>query len=304
VSLVRTRAVKAGRRVRASYEGRWDRYWLLGPLVAFLVLTLGFPLLTDLVYSVSDISFTALWSPHWAGLANYVAVASDAVFWQAAGFSLRFAVIATIAEVSVGFILVLVLSPLLERHGWLMAFLVLPMMISPALIGIMYRLMLNDFVGVVPQYLGILGIDVELLGPDWVFTTLVGIEILQWIPFALLALLTAYQSIPSELLEAARIDGGGVFAVFRFVTWPIMIPAIAITTFIRFIDSFRVFDHIYVLTGGGPGTLTTSVSLYIYKEFFEQQRIGMAVAASMFLLLGSVLVLRLAMVWVLRGARS
>jgi multiple sugar transport system permease protein len=177
-------------------------------------------------------------------------------------------------------------------------------MISPALIGIMYRLMLNDFVGVVPQYLGMLGIDVELLGPDWVFTTLVVIEILQWIPFALLALLTAYQSIPSELLEAARIDGGGVFAVFRFVTWPIMIPAIAITTFIRFIDSFRVFDHIYVLTGGGPGTLTTSVSLYIYKEFFEQQRIGMAVAASMFLLLGSVLVLRLAMVWVLRGARS
>ncbi len=304
MTLVRTRAVKVGRHVRATYEGRWDRYWLLGPLVAFLVLSLGFPLITDLVYSVSDISFTALWSPHWAGLANYSAVATDPVFWQAAGFSLRFAVIATIAEVCIGFILVLVLSPLLEKHGWLMAFLVLPMMISPALIGIMYRLMLNDFVGVVPQYLGMLGIDVELLGPDWVFTTLVTIEILQWIPFALLALLTAYQSIPGELLEAARIDGGGAFAVFRFVTWPIMIPALAITTFIRFIDSFRVFDHIYVLTGGGPGTMTTSVSLYIYKEFFEQQRIGMAVAASMFLLLGSVLVLRLAMVWVLRGAGS
>jgi len=149
-----------------------------------------------------------------------------------------------------------------------------------------------------------LGIDVELLGPDWVFTTLVIIEILQWIPLALLALLTAYQAISTVLLDAARIDGGSAVAVFRFVTWPIMIPALAITTFIRFIDSFRVFDHIYVLTGGGPGTMTTSMSLYIYEEFFEQQRIGMAVAASMFLLLGSVLVLRLVMIWVLRGARS
>lgn len=301
---MRARAVKIRRRVRASYEGRWDRYWLLGPLTAFLAMTLVFPLLTDLVYSFSDISFAALWSPHWNGLGNYVAVATDPVFWQAAGFSLRFALIATVAEVAIGFILVLALNPLIEKRGWLLAFLVLPMMISPALIGIMYRLMLNDFVGVVPQYLGLLGIDVDLLGPDWVFTSLVVIEILQWIPFALLALLTAYQSIPGELLEAARIDGGGAFAVFRFVTWPIMIPALAITTFIRFIDSFRVFDQIYVLTGGGPGTLTTSVSLYIYKAFFEQQRIGEAVAASMFLLLGSVLVLRLAMVWVLRGASS
>ncbi len=284
-------------------QGRWDGPLLLAPLVLFLLLTLGFPFATDLVYSVSNIQFTALWSPHWTGLANYAAVATDPVFWQALGFSLRFALIATAAEVALGFLLVLALSPLIERHRWLMALLVLPMMVSPALLGIMYRLMLNEFVGVVPQYLEMLGIEANLLGPAWVFSTLVAIEVLQWTPFALLALLTAYQAIPGELVEAARIDGGGRAAVLRFVVLPLLAPAFAITGFLRFIDSFRVFDHIYVLTGGGPGTMTTSASLYIYKTFFQQQRIGPAVAASMYLLLGSIVVLRLAMTWSVRGAR-
>jgi multiple sugar transport system permease protein len=288
---------------RRPYHGRWDGPLLLAPLIGFLCLTLGFPFLTDLVYSVSDIRFTALWSPHWTGLANYIDVATDPGFWGAIGFSFRFALIATAAEVALGFLLVLALSPLIERHRWLMAFLVLPMMVSPALLGIMYRLMLNEFVGIIPQYLDMLGIDANLLGPDWVFTTLVGIEILQWTPFALLALLTAYQAIPGELIEAARIDGGGGLAVLRFVTLPLLAPAFAITGFLRFIDGFRVFDHIYVLTGGGPGTITTSISLYIYKTFFQQQRIGPAVAASMFLLLGSVVLLRLAMTRALRGSR-
>jgi len=285
------------------YRGRWEALWLLGPLAGFLVLTLGFPFATDLVYSVSDIRFTALWSPRWIALDNYAAIALDPDFWRALGFSLRFALIATAAEVVLGFLLVLALSPLIERRSWLMAFLVLPMMVSPALLGIMYRLMLNEFVGIVPQYLDMLGIEANLLGPNWVFITLVVIEILQWTPFALLALLAAYQAIPADLVEAAWIDGGGGLTVLRYVTLPLMAPAFAITAFIRFIDSFRVFDHIYVLTGGGPGTLTTSISLYIYKTFFQQQRIGPAVAASMFLLAGSIVVLRLAMTRALRGAR-
>ncbi len=271
-------------------------------MLAFLVITLAFPLAADLVYSLSRVSFSALWSPHWRGLGNFANVLRDPVFWQAAGFSLRFALIATGVEVAFGFLLVLVLNPLLERHGWLIAFLILPMMISPALIGIMYRLMLNDFVGVIPQYLDMIGIDANLLGPQWVFTTLVVIEVLQWTPFALLALLAAYQAIPRELTDAARIDGGGAGAVFRFVTWPFMLPALGITAFIRFIDSFRVFDQIYVLTGGGPGTMTTSMTLYIYRAFFEKQQIGLAVAASLLLLAAAAILLRFTMSRMLRSA--
>jgi multiple sugar transport system permease protein len=88
----------------------------------------------------------------------------------------------------------------------------------------------------------------------------------------------------------------------RFITLPMMLPAIAITSFIRFIDSFRVFDHIYVLTGGGPGTLTTSISIYIYKNFFQQERLGEAVAASILLLVMSLLPLWISMRYTLRSS--
>src|SRR5262249_43476715 len=152
------------------------------------------------------------------------------------------------------------LEPILSRHKALMALVLLPLMISPALMGVMYRLILNEFVGVVPQYLALLDLYPNLLGPDWVFATVVTIDVLQWLPFTLLLLLTGLQSIPPELGEAARTDGASAWQTLRHVTLPLLMPVVAVAALIRFIDSFRVFDHIYVLTGGGPGDRTTSIS--------------------------------------------
>jgi multiple sugar transport system permease protein len=277
---------------------------LLGGLVTFLTLLLGFPLVANIVYSFSEVRFSALHAPRWLGIANYTATFSDPVFWSAAAFSLRFGLVATFAEIVAGFVLVLILDPLIVRHRWLTAPLLLPMMISPALLAVMYRLMLNDAIGIIPQYLESLGFTGNLLDANWAFLTVVGIEILQWTPFAFLSLLTAYQALPAEIYEAARIDSAGPVSAFCFITCPLMFPALLITAFLRFIDSFRVFDHIYVLTGGGPGVTTTSMSIYIYKMFFQQERIGPAVATSMILLVASIVVVRFLMpLMILRGAR-
>jgi multiple sugar transport system permease protein len=275
---------------------------LLGALVTFLTLLLGFPLITNIVYSFSDVRFSALQSPHWLGLRNYAAVLADPVFWSAAAFSLRFGLVATFGEIIAGFVLVLVVEPLIRKYRWLTALLLLPMMISPALLAVMYRLMLNDSIGVIPQYLEAVGFTGDLLDANWAFFTVVVIEILQWTPFAFLSLLTAYQALPSDIYEAAKIDSASPIDAFWLITCPLMFPALLITAFIRFIDSFRVFDHIYVLTGGGPGITTTSMSIYIYKMFFQEERIGPAVAASMILLLASAAALRLLMPLMLRGA--
>jgi multiple sugar transport system permease protein len=156
---------------------------------------------------------------------------------------------------------------------------------------------------VVPLYLEMLGLTPNLLGPDWVLTTVIVIDVLQWTPFALLLLLTARQTIPGELYDAARADGASAWQTLRRVTLPLLVPAIAIAGFIRFIDSFRVFDHIYVLTGGGPGDQTTSISIYIYKSFFQKQQLGVAVAASMVLLALSLAMLFAIMRFMLRGSR-
>jgi multiple sugar transport system permease protein len=287
---------------RKPWASPWTPYILIAPLVLFVLAMLAYPFVANLIYSLSDVKFQTLRQPRLEGFGNYLETLRDGAFWSALWFSLRFAVLATVFEVLLGLGLALLLEPLLSKRRFLLAFLLLPMMISPALMGVMYRLILNDFVGIVPQYLKLMGLNISLLAPDWIIFTLVLIEVLQWTPFAFLILFTSLQSLPQDTNEAAKIDGASSPQILRFITLPLMLPAIAITSFVRFIDSFRVFDHIYVLTGGGPGTLTTSISIYIYKNFFQQERLGEAIAASILLLIMSLVPLWISMRYTLRSS--
>lgn len=266
------------------------RLFLAG-LCLFLALMLGFPTLANLWYSFSNVSFQDLSGSGFVGLKNYAAALSNPRFLDALSFSLRFAVVTTVVEVGAGLILVFILHPLLLVRPWLTGLLMLPMMVSPALMGVMYRLILNEFTGPVPAYLEMIGISINFLGKNNVYFTIVAIEVLQWTPFAFLILLTARQSVAPELEEAAAVDGATGARLTLFVILPMMLPTIAIVAFIRFIDGFRVFDHIFVLTGGGPGNRTTSISIYIYKLFFAQSQLGEAVALSVVLLLASLTLL-------------
>lgn len=262
------------------------RLFLVG-LCLFLGLMLGFPTLANLWYSFSDVSFQDLTGSGFVGFANYAEGLSNPRLWDALGFSLRFGLVTMLIEVGAGLALVFVLHPLLAARPWLTGLLMLPMMVSPALMGVMYRLILNEFTGPVPAYLEMLGFSVNFLGRNNVYFTIVAIEVLQWTPFAFLILLTARQSISPELEEAAAVDGATGARLTVLVILPMMVPTIVIVAFIRFIDGFRVFDHIFVLTGGGPGNRTTSISIYIYKLFFAQSRLGEAIAVSVVLLMAS-----------------
>ena len=279
---------------------RKDGIWLLSGLCIFMAIMLGFPTLANLWYSVSDVTFNNLRSPGFLGLDNFQNQITSPKMWQAMWFSLRFGVIATVLEVGIALALVFILHPLLLKRPWLTAFLMLPMMISPALLGMMYRLILNEFIGVIPLYLEMFGFYVNFLGTEGIYATVVAIEVFQWTPFAFLILLASRQAIPSDLEEAAGMDGARELKLMAYVLLPAMLPTIVIVSFIRFIDSFRVFDHIYVLTGGGPGNLTTSISIYIYKLFFIKGALGEAVAVSLILLAMSLTLLVAAMKVILR----
>ena len=265
---------------------------LITPLTAFLIALLGFPLLLDLLYSVSQVGFENIRAPEISGLGNYAKALADPEFWAAAWFSLRFGLIVASIQVVAGLVLAIFLAPLFAARPWLIAFLMLPMMVAPALVGLMYRLILHEFVGVVPYYLlEWYGDFPAFLGRQWVFTTLVVIETLQWTPFALLILHSAYAAISPDVREAAALDGATGLRQLVSIDLPLMLPAIGVTAFIRFIDSFRVFDNIYTLVGSGAGGSTTSMSIYIYQAFFKVGDIGLAVAASMLLLAASFVVL-------------
>ena len=271
---------------------RLDWAVLTSPMVLFLLLFLGFPTIVDLVYSVSAVDFQSLGRPEFTGLANYAAVIRDGAFWQAVWFSLRFGVITAAAECFLGLWLAIFLAPLLERHGWLLAILMLPMMVAPALVGLMYRLILHEFVGPVPHYLWLwFQNSPAFLSGDNAFWTVVVVETLQWAPFALLLFTVAYRAIPTEVREAAALDGASGWTRLWAIELPFLAPTIVIALLIRFIDGFRVFDNIYVLVGAGPGGSTASLSIYIYETFFKQAAIGKSVAASVLLFVTSFAVL-------------
>ncbi len=265
---------------------------LTAPMVVFLLLFLGFPALVNLIYSVSEVRFETLRSPTLSGLGNYLAVLTDDDFWRASWFSLRFGVVTALAECLIGLFLAIFLAPLLAKRSWLLAPLMLPLMVAPAMIGLMYRLVLHEFVGPIPFYLyKWFGTSPAFLDVGTAFWTLSGVETLQWTPFAFLLFHMAYQAIPQDVRDAALIDGATPWQILRRIELPLMTPTIVVALFIRFIDGFRVFDNVYTLTGSGAGGSTMSLSIYIYEAFFKQGAIGKAVAASVVLFIASFAVL-------------
>lgn len=271
---------------------RRDGFVLIAPLTLFLLAMLGLPFAIDVIYAVSRVTFETIRHPQIEGFGNFTAVLKDSAFWQAMGFSLHFALLTAAAELVIGLILAIFLAPLFAVIPSLMAILMLPMMMAPALVGLMYRLLLQEFVGIVPNtWAAWFGESPAFFSTGTAFWTLATIEILQWTPFALLILYSAYASIPVEIRESAALDGAGPLQRLATIDLPWMAPTLAIAFFFRFIDGFRAFDNVYVLTGTGPGGTTTTISIFIYEAFFRHNDIGVAVAASLILLALSFVVL-------------
>ena len=271
---------------------RRDGLALITPLTLFLLGMLGLPFVIDVVYAISHVTFETIRRPQPTGLGNFATVLRDPAFWQAMSFSLRFALVTATVQLAIGLFLAIFLAPLFAVVPSLMAVLMLPMMMAPALVGLMYRLLLQEFVGIVPNtWAAWFGDSPAFLNPGTAFWTLSTIEILQWTPFALLILYSAYASIPTEIREAAALDGAGPLKRLLLIDLPWIAPTLVITFFFRFIDGFRAFDNVYVLTGTGAGGSTTTISIFIYEAFFRHNDIGVAVAASLILLALSFVVL-------------
>jgi multiple sugar transport system permease protein len=269
------------------YARGYTRYLQIAPLVFLIVFLTIFPTLFAYFISLQQVRLTALDEGVFVGLENFRRTLVDNEFYEALWFSLRYATIATCLQLLLGLGMALWFDRKdLPGKRILMSLLLLPIMVSPALLGIMFRLMLNTFVGPVAYYMDQFGLPGDrLLTPDYLFSTLIVIDVAQWTPFIFIILYSALQTVPKELYEAAAVDGATTWQKIGFITIPIITPFLWIAVLLRAIDSLKVFDMIQVLTGGGPGTLTTSISIYIYKLAFLTGEIGRASAASIVLLL-------------------
>ena len=254
--------------------------WVLGsPLILFAAIFVAYPVYQGVQTGFFGLSLQSPTVP-FTGLSNFTEVLTDPGFLAAARFTVLFALAVTVLETVLGFGLALLMNRQFPGKRVFFTMLLVPIMIAPALMGVLFRLLLNGDIGLVPALLHGIGVDISLFAPDTIVPLLVLLDILQWTPFTFLIIYAGLQSFPTDVLEAAQIDGAGWWRTLGSVVIPIMRPIIFAAVFLRLIDAIRTFDVIYVLTAGGPGTKTTTMSIYIYKTAFESGQFGLAAAAS------------------------
>jgi len=222
-------------------------------------------------------------------LQNFTRLIADQFFLRAMVQTVVYAAVALTFEFLIGLGLALLLDTQMRGRSVFRALLLLPMMLPPVVVGVVWRLMLNSNFGAVNGTLKTLGIKTDALtwtaSPKLAMASVIVADVWQWTPFMFLILLAGLQAIPQEPYEAALIDGSSAWQTFRHVTLPLLKPAILIALLLRTMDLLRVFDQIFILTEGGPGFATETVSLYIYRTAFRFSNFGYAAAMSFVLLL-------------------
>lgn len=255
-------------------------YLLVAPAVAVLLALSIYPL----IYSITvSLQVGEAW-----GLGNFTRLASDTFFLTAMGHTFVYAMAALTCEFLLGLGLALLLDSKLRGRGFFRASLLVPMMLPPVVAAVVWRLLLNPNFGAINGTLKQLGVDTESLtwtaSPVLAMLSVIAVDVWQWTPFVFLVLLAGLQAIPQEPYEAALIDGSSRWQTFWNVTLPLLKPAILIVLLLRTMDLLRVFDQIFILTEGGPGFGTETVSLYIYRTAFRFFDFGYAAAMSFVLL--------------------
>jgi multiple sugar transport system permease protein len=269
-----------------SRLGRRDLtpYGLLMPAVIVLAALTLYPFLYSIYISLFN--FRGGRQAEFAGLGNYIRLLSDGQFWNSLWVVLRFTILAVGLELVLGLALALFFSKEMRGRGLWRSLVIVPMMLTPVVVGVIWRLMLNPGIGVINYLLALAGLKpVEWLSNGaWAFISIVLVDVWNWTAFMFLILLAGIQAMPVEPFEAARIDGASSRQIFFDHTLPLLKGPILVAVLIRTMDAFRIFDQVFIMTQGGPGNSTEVASLYLYKTAFKFFDMGYA-AAGLFVVL-------------------
>jgi multiple sugar transport system permease protein len=222
------------------------------------------------------------------GMDNYLFLFRDDRFLTALKNTLYFTTLSVILELILGLSIALLLHRSFKAKGLMRAIVLIPWAIPTVVSAKMWEWIYNTDFGIL-NYL--LGIKINWLGsPLWAIHAAILMDVWKTTPFVVILMTAGLQVIPKELHQAARVDGAGTWTIFRWITLPLLKPVILVVLIFRTLDAFRVFDAIYVLTGGGPANTTETLSIYAYKVLFQtlQFGYGSTLAVMMFLCIGSI----------------
>jgi len=283
---IRPGALNRLMRRKARFANRLTPYLFMAPAAIIMLIALMYPLGYMIWGSFRD------WAPsqtigeaEFVGLQNYIKLWGDPNFWESMRVTLTFAFCVVAFELVLGVGLALLLDRNIRGMSVLRTLFILPMMIAPVVVGLVWRYMYHPTVGTFNKSLDAIGMS----GIDWLgqhaLTSVIIADIWQWTPFIFILSLAALQSLPKSALEAARIDGATPWQQIIHIKLPLMMPVLIVTGLLRLIDAFKVLEVILVMTEGGPGLSTEILALRISRTATEFRELGEAAAMSNYLLI-------------------
>ena len=295
--MIESARVVAGPVVRRPTLSEWiDRNfrWLLAAPAVCLILALSiFPLLFSLWVSFVNYDFQ-IPGHAFVGLKNFEQVVADPVARWSLVVTAILSGSSVLLEFVLGLALALALTPTFRGRGLIMSLVIVPLFISPVVVGQCWALMLQRPFGPTNYILSqLLGFDVTiswLTQAPWNFIALIVADVWQWTPFMFVILLAGLSAVPPHVYEAAELDGVGAWQTFWYITVPHIAPMMLLALTFRLLDAVKLFDIIFVLTGGGPGTNTYSASYYLFTIGFTQFHLSNATAGSWIFLVLTVIV--------------
>jgi multiple sugar transport system permease protein len=251
------------------------------PALLFLLGAVAFPVAYTAVLSLSRWSGAAATRPEWVGLANYADVfTGDTGFRNALAVTCYFTGLCVAIEVALGVALAQLLNREFVGKGVVRTLLMLPVAGTPVALALVWRHMYNPSNGVFTWFAELLHLPPQrwLADASTVLPSLILFDVWQWTPLVMLITLAGLVSLPSDYYEAAQIDGATPWQVFWRITLPLVRPTIVAAAMLRFMDSVKTFDQIYVTTQGGPGVASQTLNLYVFDQAFQYLHFGYASA--------------------------
>ncbi len=258
------------------------KHLFLWPAVLVVLLIALFPLVYSLTISFQQIRLVPPTPPRFVGFDNYTTLFSQPRFWRVLWNTGVISVTSVAIQYVLGFAIALALHARVPGERLFRVSFLLPMLMAPVAVALIWRMLFHSTLGPVNQFFSLFGLAnlPFTTDPVWAKTSLIVVEVWQWTPFVILLMLAGLQSLPEDIYEAARLEDASPWTQFWTITFPLLLPVSAAVVFIRLIESMKIIDTVFVLTGGGPGVSTETLTLYAYQEGLKKFNLGYTSALS------------------------
>ena len=256
---------------------------MLTPTLIVLLVMTAYPLIFTFVYSFTDYNYLkGTENASFVLFDNYVSLFKNGYFQQAVWNTIKFTILAVVLEMALGLLIAVFVNSLKRGQKIMRTLLLLPYLLPAVTVALSWRMMLSAIYGIINQFLKGLGLPVFnwFMDTKTAFGTILLIDVWQNVPFVFLLLYASLQSVSENQYEAARIDGAGFFQQFWYITLPNIKGSLALCALLRTIDTFRLFEKVNVLTGGGPAGTTTTITQFLYTYGIKSLDFGFGSAGA------------------------